>query len=349
MSKSLNGKIQTVLGLINPDQLGVTSMHEHLIIDFTVVFQKPEDLIGRTKSYEPVSMQNLGWVRYDPFRSFTNLSLKDEVTAVEEVKKFVASGGQSIVDTTSVGINRSPESLALISRMSGANIVMGSGYYIAASHPASVSKKTENDIADEIVSDIIDGAQNTGVKSGFIGEIGCSWPLTKNEKKVLRASAIAQSKTGASIVIHPGRDVQAPFDIINILADSGADISRVVMSHIGRTYADVELVIKLARLGCYLSYDQFGWENSYFSYGAMDFPSDAMRIGYIKRIVDAGFVNQIVIGQDIACKHLLQKYGGYGYAHLIDNVIPRLVSAGLTQDQVDIITKTNPANVLTFN
>ena len=81
----------------------------------------------------------------------------------------------------------------------------------------------------------------------------------------------------------------------------------------------------------------------------MDFPSDAMRIGYIKRIVDAGFVNQIVIGQDIACKHLLQKYGGYGYAHLIDNVIPRLVSAGLTQDQVDIITKTNPANVLTFN
>ena len=46
MSKSLNGKVQTVLGLINPDQLGVTSMHEHLIIDFTVVFQKPEDLIG---------------------------------------------------------------------------------------------------------------------------------------------------------------------------------------------------------------------------------------------------------------------------------------------------------------
>ena len=349
MSKALSGKVQTVLGLINPDELGVTSMHEHLIIDFTVVFQKPEDLIGRTKSYQPVSMQNLGWVRYDPFRSFTNLSLKDEVTAVEEVKKFVASGGQSIVDTTSVGINRSPESLALISRMSGANIVMGSGYYIAASHPPSVSQKTENDIADEIVSDIIDGAQNTGVKIGFIGEIGCSWPLTKNEKKVLRASAIAQSKTGASIVIHPGRDVQAPFDIINILADSGADISRVVMSHIGRTYADVELVIKLARLGCYLSYDQFGWENSYFSYGSMDFPSDAMRIGYIKRIVDAGFVDQIVIGQDIACKHLLQKYGGYGYAHLVDNVIPRLVSAGLTQDQVDIITKTNPANVLTFN
>ena len=81
----------------------------------------------------------------------------------------------------------------------------------------------------------------------------------------------------------------------------------------------------------------------------MDFPSDAMRIGYIKRLVDDGFVDQIVIGQDIACKHLLQKYVGYGYAHLVDNVIPRLLSAGLTQDQVDIITKMNPANVLTFN
>lgn len=349
MSKTLNGKVQTVLGLINPDELGVTSMHEHLILDFTVVFQKPDDLTGVAKAYEPVTMQNLGWVRYDPFRSFTNLSLKDEQLAVDEVKKFVASGGKSIVDTTSVGIQRSPESLALISRMSGANIIMGSGYYIAASHPDSVSDKTDKDIADEIVSDIIEGAEDTGVKSGFIGEIGCSWPLTANEEKVLRASAIAQSKTGASIIIHPGRDVQAPFDILNILGEAGADLKRVVMGHIGRTFVDIELVIKLASLGCYLSYDQFGWENSYFSYGSTDFPSDAMRIGYIKTLVDAGFVNQIVIGQDIACKHLLQKYGGYGYAHLIDNVMPRLLSGGLTQDQVDIITKINPAEILTFN
>jgi len=349
MSQPISGKVQTVLGLMSPDDLGITSMHEHLMIDFTVVFQKPDSLTEIAKSYEPVTMQNLGWIRYDPFRSFTNLSLQDEDLAVDEVKKFVASGGTSIVETTSVGIARSPESLAMISRMSGANIIMGSGYYIAASHPDYVSDKSENDITDEIVSDIMCGVENTGVKSGFIGEIGCSWPLTANEKKVLRASAIAQSKTGASIIIHPGRDVQAPFDILDILGEAGADMQRVVMGHIGRTYVDVELVIKLASLGCYLSYDQFGWENSYFSYGSTDFPSDAMRIGYIKRLADAGFVNQIVIGQDIACKHLLQKYGGYGYAHLPDNVIPRLVSGGLTQGQVDIITKINPAKILTFN
>jgi len=339
--------VQTVLGLIDPADLGITSMHEHVIIDFTVVFQKPESLIGINRSYQPVSMENLGWIRYDPFRSFTNLSLEDEDLAVDEVKRFVASGGSTIVETTSVGIARSPKSLALISRMSGVNIVMGSGYYIAASHPAYVSYKTENDIADEIISDIIYGVEDTGVKSGFIGEIGCSWPLTPDEKKVLRASAIAQKKTGASIIIHPGRDVQAPFDILDILGEAGADIKRVVMGHIGRTYPDVDLVIKLAGSGCYLAYDQFGWENSYFSYGSTDFPSDAMRIGYVKRLVEAGYVNQIVIGQDIACKHLLQKYGGYGYAHLLDNVIPRMESGGLTSSEVDTITKLNPAEILT--
>jgi phosphotriesterase-related protein len=348
MNQTRKGKVQTVLGLIDPSDLGITSMHEHVMIDFTVVFQKPEDLIGINRSYQPVSMQNLGWIRYDPFRSFTNLSLEDEDLAVNEVKKFVASGGSTIVETTNVGIARSPESLALISRMSGANIVMGSGYYIAASHPAEVSDKTENDIADEIISDIIHGVEETGVKSGFIGEIGCSWPLTPNEKKVLRASAIAQKKTGASIIIHPGRDGQAPFDILDILGEAGADIKRVVMGHIGRTYTDIELVIKLADLGCYLAYDQFGWENSYFSYGSTDFPSDAMRIGYVKKLVEAGYLKQIVVGQDIAAKHLLQKYGGYGYAHLIDNVMPRMESGGLTSIEVDEITKVNPANILTF-
>ena len=51
----------------------------------------------------------------------------------------------------------------------------------------------------------------------MIGEIGCSFPLTQNEKKSLKASAIAQEKTGASIIIHPGRNEDSPFEIIEFL------------------------------------------------------------------------------------------------------------------------------------
>ena len=43
--------------------------------------------------------------------------------------------------------------------------------------------------------------EDTQIKSGIIGEVGCSWPLNDNERKVLRASAIAQKFTGAPMLI----------------------------------------------------------------------------------------------------------------------------------------------------
>ena len=67
------------------------------------------------------------------------------------------------------------------------------------------------------------------ISSGVIGEIGCSFPLTKNEKKSLKASAIAQEKTGASIIIHPGRNENSPFEIIEFLKKVDANIERVII------------------------------------------------------------------------------------------------------------------------
>lgn len=69
---------------------------------------------------------------------------------------------------------------------------------------------------------------------------------------------------GAPIAIHPGRDVLAPFQILDILEQAGADISRTVMSHLDRTFSKDEDYIKLAKRGCYLSLDQFGIETSHY-------------------------------------------------------------------------------------
>ncbi|MDE2718751.1 MAG: phosphotriesterase-related protein, partial [Chloroflexota bacterium] len=73
----MKGKVRTVLGDIEPAEVGMTSMHEHLFIDFTVVFQPPEEATAKARAYEPVSMSNLGRIRYDPFSSATNLLLLD--------------------------------------------------------------------------------------------------------------------------------------------------------------------------------------------------------------------------------------------------------------------------------
>ena len=87
---------------------------------------------------------------------------------------------------------------------------MGAGWYIDKVHPEEMGERTESDLADQMVTELTDGVGDTGVRAGIIGEIGCSWPLTDNERKVLRAAATAQQETGAPVLIHPGRDPSAP-------------------------------------------------------------------------------------------------------------------------------------------
>ena len=129
---------------------------------------------------------------------------------------FRAAGGRTIVDTTTRGIGRDPAAIARISRRTGLNVVIGSGYYVGASHPDGMDAMSEDEIADEIAADVTTG--QGGVRAGVIGELGCSWPLWENERKVLRAGAQAQVETGASIIIHPGRSEDAPFEILDVLA-----------------------------------------------------------------------------------------------------------------------------------
>ena len=134
---------------------------------------------------------------------------------------------------------------------------------------------------------------------------------------------------------------------MDILEGEGVEPSRIVMGHIGRTYTSLDEILKLAERGCYLEYDQFGLESSYFSYGVTEFPSDGTRLNFIKQIVDAGFGNRIVVGQDIFAKSQLRRYGGYGSGHLTENIIPRMRER-LTNQEVNDIMVENPKKVLTL-
>lgn len=79
-------------------------------------------------------------------------------------------------------------------------------------------------IADFMVEEIVGGGiGGSGMQCGLIGEIGCSWPLTKTEKKSLEAAALAQKETGAPLLIHPGVNPKAPFEILDILEASGRE------------------------------------------------------------------------------------------------------------------------------
>ena len=262
---------------------------------------------------------------------------------------YKQAGGGTIVDVTNIGIGRDPKALVRISQATGLNVIMGAGYYVAATHPPEMSLKTEEEITEEIVRDITLGAGDSGIRAGIIGEIGGSWPLQDNEKKVMRAAAHAQQRTGASVSIHLGRSEKAALEICEVLADAGANLSRVIMSHIDVRIREHSMLRKVAEKGCCLEYDLWGWEGNYpwWIYD-FDLPNDMQRIYDLLYLIDEGYLNQILVSHDICKKNQLVRYGGWGYAHISNYVVPTMLKRGMTREQINAIMVENPKRLLCF-
>ena len=345
-SLELTGKVQTVLGIIDADSLGVTLPHEHLVVDVSCLFVEPTEATEKRLAHQPVSLENLWCIRYGA-PNLDNWKLQDEEIAIREASFFKRAGGDTIVDPSNIGLGRDPLALAHVSRATGLNVIMGSGYYVAPSHPADMDSKTEEDICAEIVREVTEGVADTGIRAGIIGEIGCSWPLTHNEEKVLHAAANAQRQTGASLMIHPGRNARAPLEIIAILSKAGADIGRTIICHIDRTLRQPKDLHKLAETGCYLAYDMCG-EEGYYTLSIIDLPNDHQRVNEIMQLINQGYLNQILISQDICTKHRLRRYGGHGYDHILLNMVPVMRVKGMSDEQIRTLLVKNPQRLLRF-
>ena len=234
--------VRTVAGDIAPDDLGITLCHEHLLIDLKRVFVEPDEPDAKVMAHRAVELETLGWIRSNYVSNLDNLGLYVENEVIEEIKLYQKVGGATLVEVTPVDIGRNPEGLLRIAEAAGLNVVMGSGYYVHGTHPDDMDVRSEDALVDEMTRDVTDGVGNTGIKSGIIGEIGCTWPLDKNERKVLRAAARAQQATGAALTIHPGRDPAAPIEILEVIDGAGGDVKRTIMGHLDRTVQIYEIL-----------------------------------------------------------------------------------------------------------
>jgi len=344
--------VRTVLGDIEPSALGITLTHEHLLITFDRWKRQAGEAAGaRQPADDPraskaISLETVGWVRRNWPLHPENSRLTDQILAMTELQRFKDAGGRTVVDATNPDLDRNAGALARIAAATGVQIVMGTGRYVETSHPLDMAARSEDELYEEVVRDVTEGADGTAVKSGIIGEIGCSAPLHGHERKALRAAARAQAETGAPLLLHPGRAVSSPLELIAIVADAGGDPARTIMSHIDRTVFDLADMTALAQTGCTLEFDLFGQESSYYPLSPIDMPNDATRVDHLIRLTDAGFGTQIVIAHDICRKTSLCAYGGEGYTHILENIVPLMRRKGMTQAQIDAILIQNPARLL---
>jgi len=349
------GKAQTVLGPIDADSLGITLTHEHLLQDSSFLFDEPTEAGEKVLAHQPVCLENLNWVLHHTFNNLDNLRLDDEQMAINNLMRFKQAGGNTIVEPSIRGLSGNPLGLVRISQATGVNVIMATGYYVATSHPTTLSAMTDEEVADELVQDITTGIGDTGVRAGFLkgacGGAGLS-PANKIEdgdRKVMRALALAQRRTGAAIGIHDRRKHLAA-EVIDILNDAGADLGRTVLIHADHWGPDPLIFPKLLQAGCYLEFDGFGTaELGLVPQEGVDYPiNDAQRCDMIVRLIAQGYLKHILVSQDIWVKTRCNSYGGVGYAHILLNAVPLMRHKGISDEQIHTIMVENPKRILAF-
>ena len=167
-SKSLTGKVMTVRGPIEPDQLGTTLMHEHLFLALvrTAAIDQYTSATDYVLKDQKLTLENLHLARaWKPI--VDNWILADVPLAIKEATEFRDMGGNTIVDVSNIGLRRDPIALRKVANATGLNIVMGSGWYHKAYHTEDIHRRTVDDLASEIVRDITVGVGETGVRSGI--------------------------------------------------------------------------------------------------------------------------------------------------------------------------------------
>jgi phosphotriesterase-related protein len=308
--------VQTVLGPIDPADLGFTLPHEHTQIALWHVRD-----------------------RWD----YWQLS-RDQPLILEELADYREAGGRSLVDLTVPGVGRDPGWLADLARASRLHVVMGCGWYREAYYPPEllVDRRSVDDLADELVREASEGVGDTGIRPGIIGEIGTDKPwVSALEERVHRAAARAARRTGLAITTHAvlsavGRDQ------LRIFEEEGFDPARVVIGH-ADSHPHLDHHLAIVERGASVEFDFLG-----MSFTAVERHGERRVVELLCELLARGHVERVLLSQDVCHDSQLTRYGGNGYTYLARTFLPRLREAGVSDAEIETMTVSNPRRLLTI-
>jgi phosphotriesterase-related protein len=309
------GRVQTVRGGVDPADLGFTLPHEHTAIS---LWHVPD--------------------RWD----YWELT-RDEAVIGDELKRFAAAGGRTIVDLTLAGVGRDPRWLTTIAAASGLHVVMGCGWYRGAYYPAEalIDRRSVDDLADELVREATDGVAETGIRPGIIGEIGTDKPwVSALEERVHRAAARASRRTGLAITTHA---VMSDVGLaqLAIFEGEGADPARVVIGH-ADSYPVLDHYLAIVGRGASIEFDFLG-----MTFTPTERHGEGRIVELLCELLARGHAERILLSQDVCHNSQLKRYEGNGYVYLAETFLPRLRKAGVSAAEIETMTVANPRRLLT--
>jgi phosphotriesterase-related protein len=323
-------QVQTVLGPVDASALGRVLMHEHIFVLTADVQQNYPDEWG---------------------------SEDDRVAdAVARLRALAAAGITTIVDVTVIGQGRYIPRIARIAgQVPELNIVAATGCYTFDEVPLFFWRRTPQDEARAgrpasdpmlsfFVKDITEGITGTGVRAGMLKCAVDAKGLTEGVERVLRNVARAHVATGGTpITIHTHAAGGHGPQILTVLREEGADLSRVVLGHSGDAVHDPDYLTGMAEAGLTLGMDRFGIDH---------FATFQERSDLVVELCRRGLAEQMVLSHDTCC-HIdwfspgsLAALTDWHYLHVSQDVLPYLRDHGVSEAEIDAMLIGNPARIL---
>jgi len=358
-------EIMTVTGPIAPQELGFTSMHEHVLVHGRIFRERYEAFIPEdapVRPDEPISLENLGYLKHAFILSWNTILNTDVDLLSSELSAFKAEGGSAVVDMSVPGIRFDPMKTREVSEKSGVHIIASTGLYAADSWPEKYLTMTIEEMEEYMSREVEGGIEGTPVKPGHV-KVAVDVIDSDLEVKALRAGARVIKRYGLPMCVHQGMELgpEACDRIMMILEEEQVDPSRVVIAHNDKLFVEtnlqtlvtrpdewtlrLEVARALMKKGYNISIDCFGQNWDAETLGILHV-HDWQRIAGLYALINEGFSNQIVLGTDTFVKLTYRKFGGEGYCRLTSYVVPTLMSVGVKAETIKQLTVDNPTRIL---
>ena len=316
--------IQTVTGPVPVEQLGLTLVHEHLLIGYPGWFM---DALA------------------PPFVRAEALA-----RAVDKLSELHALGVRSLVDPCPMDLGRDVEFMAEASERSGVRIVCATGAYKQDQGISyTFGALSVEDIEAIYVKELTEGIGRTGIRAGLVKVATGTPAITPYEAKLLTAGGRAAARVGCPVLTHTDQAVLGDQQIGRLVAE-GVPPHRILVGHCD-SRDDLAYHRQLADAGAYVGFDRFG-----LNYEVRD----DQRIEYVLRMIEAGYVRSLCLSHDAACgawlgrpsfdgkvvvspQMLEQLLPQWEPAHLFKNILPTLRKRGLSEEQERTLFVDNPA------
>ena len=298
--------IQTVLGPVPVDKLGLILPHEHL---FT-------DLRG-------VETPGLGQADLDDVQAAMQPYL-DEAWA---------AGITALVECTPAGVGRNPLALQRLAQHTPLTIVAAAGVYRQEFMPRYVLEMSEAQLEAWMLTHLNEGIDGTDVRAGFIKLAVSNEGITDDEKRALRAAARAAAQTGVVVASHTSGPLsgQHALEQVDILEGRGLSGDRFIWVH-AQNSPHLAEHRRVAERGAYLGFDGLSPNR------------EEVFLKLVLDALGAGLGRHILLSHDAGWYRPGEPGGGAvrGYTYLIERFLPRLRESGVDEATIRLMTEENP-------